>query len=281
MSRWNFTQVGPGTPAMVWRRHTDWGRGEALSLDGIDRLVVLAAHPDDETLGAGGLIAYAARLGRTVDIVCATDGERSHPYSPTHTPEELGRIRAEEARLAAEVLGADRVQRLELPDGDVEQRAGAPHPAPGRGRRGRSRDGHRGALASGRPSRPRGGRPRGGRGSASYGSGPVGVPRLVLALGRSRRGTVALAAPVRARRAGLSAKRRAIRAHASQVAPLSDLEGDETLLTEEMLAHFEDGPEHYLRTSSGGLPGRLARPAARGGGGPVGSRVAVVRAAQA
>ena len=117
---WNFTQVGPGTPAKVWRRHTDWGQGEPLSLEGIDRLVVVAAHPDDETLGAGGLIASAVRLGRTVDIVCATDGEHSHPYSPTHTPEELGRIRAEEARLAAEVLGADRVLRLELADGDGE-----------------------------------------------------------------------------------------------------------------------------------------------------------------
>ena len=104
---WNFTQVGPGTPAMVWRRHADWGRGEPLSLEGISRLVVVAAHPDDETLGAGGLIATAARLGCAVDIVCATDGEHSHPYSPTHTPEELGRIRVEEARLAAEVLGAD------------------------------------------------------------------------------------------------------------------------------------------------------------------------------
>ena len=46
----------------------------------------------------------------------------------------------------------------------------------------------------------------------------------------------------------------AIRAHASQVAPLSDLEGDETLLPEELLAHFEDGPEHYLRTSSADCP---------------------------
>jgi len=46
------------------------------------------------------------------------------------------------------------------------------------------------------------------------------------------------------------AKNDAIRAHASQTAPLSDLEGDQTLLPAEFLAHFETGPEHYLRTAS-------------------------------
>ena len=277
----NFTQVGPGTPAMVWRRHADWGRGEALSLDGIDRLVVLAAHPDDETLGAGGLIAYAARLGRTVDIVCATDGEGSHPYSPTHTPEELARIRGEEARLAAEVLGADRVQRLELTDGDVESSQelltqhlvetvgdgrGTVIVAPWR------RDGHPDHEAAGHAAAA-----AARRTGADLWEYPVwfwhwGAPDQAPWLSLH---------PFELDEEALGAKRRAIRAHASQVAPLSTLEGDETLLTEEMLAHFEDGPEHYLRTPSARVPGRHARPAPRGGGGPVGSGVAVVRAAQA
>jgi hypothetical protein len=32
------------------------------------------------------------------------------------------------------------------------------------------------------------------------------------------------------------------------VAPLSDQEGDQTLLPPDLLAHFEDGPEHFLVT---------------------------------
>ncbi len=69
----------------------------------------------------------------------------------------------------------------------------------------------------------------------------------------------------------MAAKRDAIRAHASQVAPLSDLEGDETLLPPELLAHSEADLEYYLQTASADCadesadrlrekPSRLARP---------------------
>jgi hypothetical protein len=53
--RGSFTEVGPGTPAAVWRGRPEWGSGDPVLLDGVRRLVVLAAHPDDETLGPGGL----------------------------------------------------------------------------------------------------------------------------------------------------------------------------------------------------------------------------------
>jgi len=58
----------------------------------------------------------------------------------------------------------------------------------------------------------------------------------------------------------LQAKQRAILAHESQVAPLSDLDGDETLLPPELLAHFEQGPEHYLWTASEDCPDGLPGP---------------------
>ena len=116
----NFTDVGPGTPADAWRRRPEWETGPALTLGGVSRLVV-AAHPDDESLGAGGLIATATRLGLAVDIVCATDGEGSHPDSPTRTPGELAVIRAEEGRRAAAALGVAHVRRLELSDGRVSE----------------------------------------------------------------------------------------------------------------------------------------------------------------
>src|SRR5262249_38508489 len=49
----------------------------------------------------------------------------------------------------------------------------------------------------------------------------------------------------------LDAKRRAVAAHASQVAPLSTLAGDEALLTEELLAHYDSSHEWFVVT-----PGR-------------------------
>ncbi len=49
-----------------------WQDAPELALD-VDRLVVLAAHPGDETIGAGGLIARAHRLGVDVSVIVVTD----------------------------------------------------------------------------------------------------------------------------------------------------------------------------------------------------------------
>ena len=51
-----------------------------------------------------------------------------------------------------------------------------------------------------------------------------------------------------------AAKRDAVNAHASQVAPLSDLEGDEALLPPELLEHFKAGLEYFLQTASADCP---------------------------
>jgi LmbE family N-acetylglucosaminyl deacetylase len=48
---------------------------EVIPNDG-QRVVVLAPHQDDETIGAGGTLVRAARLGAKVDIVFMTDGEQ-------------------------------------------------------------------------------------------------------------------------------------------------------------------------------------------------------------
>ena len=91
-----------------------------------DRLLVLAAHPDDETLGAGGLIASAHARGTGVSVVVATDGDASHPLSPTLTPGELARRRRLEVQDAVTRLapGAT-VHFLGLPDGRLAECADA------------------------------------------------------------------------------------------------------------------------------------------------------------
>nr|WP_276611001.1 PIG-L family deacetylase [Kineococcus siccus] len=81
-------------------------------------MLVVAAHPDDETLGAGGLLAVAAAAGARVDVVVATDGEHSHPGSPTHSPDDLARRRAAEVERAVRGLApAARLHLLHLGDG--------------------------------------------------------------------------------------------------------------------------------------------------------------------
>lgn len=74
---------------------------EVLSLDGLDHVLCVAPHPDDEVLGPGGLMARLADLGRRVGSVVLTRGESS-------TPEASGPIaecRRDESRRAARVLG--------------------------------------------------------------------------------------------------------------------------------------------------------------------------------
>ena len=92
-----------------------------LRLAGRRRLVVIAPHPDDETLGCGDLIARAARRGTATALIALTDGDASHPESRRFPPAALGRLRSGEARRALARLGAGgiAVRRLCWRDGHV------------------------------------------------------------------------------------------------------------------------------------------------------------------
>jgi LmbE family N-acetylglucosaminyl deacetylase len=87
------------------------------------RLVVVSPHPDDEILGAGGLLQQAAHDGVDIVLVAVTDGEASHPG--VSTPQDnLATRRVEERRMALDRLGcaSAHVQRLCLPDGSLAER---------------------------------------------------------------------------------------------------------------------------------------------------------------
>lgn len=79
-------------------------------------VVVIAPHPDDETLGAGGFIAAQGINDRDVMVVAVTDGENAYGYAP-----DLGNIRESEQRNALVRLGvrSENIIRLRLPDSDV------------------------------------------------------------------------------------------------------------------------------------------------------------------
>lgn len=90
------------------------------------RMLVVVAHPDDETFGTGSCIAYAAASGVDVTVCCATRGEAGEDTSgTTRSPEELARVREAELRAAAKILGARDVVLLDFLDSDM---AGDPIP---------------------------------------------------------------------------------------------------------------------------------------------------------
>ena len=106
-------------PEDLPEKHAGWLRQ-------FGRAVVLAPHPDDESLGVGGVIASLVDLGLPVGVVFLTDGGASHPGSKTHPPAVLGELRRSEARAACRALGVkdDAVAFLGLPDGAVPRAGG-------------------------------------------------------------------------------------------------------------------------------------------------------------
>jgi LmbE family N-acetylglucosaminyl deacetylase len=86
------------------------------------RLLAVLAHPDDEAMAVGGVIAKYAAEGIEVSLIVATRGQRGrfhgHPQGdPRHPgPEALAQIRQEELDAAATVLGIRDVTVLEYED---------------------------------------------------------------------------------------------------------------------------------------------------------------------
>jgi LmbE family N-acetylglucosaminyl deacetylase len=93
--------------------------------------IVIAPHPDDESLACGGLIADACRQGLRGKVVIVSDGAGSHPNSKAYPPDRLRSLRKEEARQAGAELGLNPEEMifLSLPDrfvpheGDDAERA--------------------------------------------------------------------------------------------------------------------------------------------------------------
>jgi N-acetylglucosamine malate deacetylase 1 len=76
------------------------------------RVLVFAAHPDDEVLGMGGTIAHHASRGDTVRIVCVTDGSSTQYPGDAETRAK----KEDEARRAATELGVSDYVHLDFPD---------------------------------------------------------------------------------------------------------------------------------------------------------------------
>lgn len=84
-----------------------------------ERALVIVAHPDDADFGIAGTIAAWVRAGTTARLVCCTSGDAGAD-DPATDPLALARLREEEQRAAAAVVGYDEVVFLHRPDGALE-----------------------------------------------------------------------------------------------------------------------------------------------------------------
>src|SRR5260370_17931113 len=84
-------------------------------------LLVVMAHPDDESMGTGGLILRHSRAGVEVNLICATRGEEGWVGKPPGARrEDLSRIRTAELEAAAAALAINGHVLCDYPYGGVE-----------------------------------------------------------------------------------------------------------------------------------------------------------------
>jgi len=106
-----------GTPVPVWLAALDSEPLPPLDLSACPGLVIVAPHPDDETLGLGAMTAQLIDSGVDVRVIAVSDGGAAQPGA---TPSERARTeitRRYELRRAASILGFPAPVSLGLPDG--------------------------------------------------------------------------------------------------------------------------------------------------------------------
>lgn len=93
------------------------------------KLLVVMAHPDDETFGTGGTLAYYASKGVDVHLICATRGEVGDVEPELLKGfESVADLRENELRCAAETLGLTKVHMLEYRDSGMPGSIDNVHP---------------------------------------------------------------------------------------------------------------------------------------------------------
>ena len=87
------------------------------------RLLVVVAHPDDETFGCGSVLRRAADDGMVTAVLCATRGEAGESAVAVAAG-ELASVREAETRAAGEVLGVSHIDFLDYGDSGMSGTAG-------------------------------------------------------------------------------------------------------------------------------------------------------------
>ena len=88
----------------------------AHELPGWHSVLVVVAHPDDESFGLGAVVDKFVDSGSAVSVLCFTHGEASTLHG---VDGNLSQIRAAELAAAAAVLGISSVHLRAYPDGGL------------------------------------------------------------------------------------------------------------------------------------------------------------------
>lgn len=85
------------------------------------KILLVFAHPDDESICSGGTVAKYVRVGWQVDLVCATKGEAGSSGVFTVSGAALGDLRARELKTACALLGINHTTLLDHTDGRLSE----------------------------------------------------------------------------------------------------------------------------------------------------------------
>lgn len=99
------------------------GSGPVVGQPTYARVLALAAHPDDESVGAAGTLALLADAGAAVSVMFATDGEATRGSSLDRAA--TGALRRAEASAACRVIGAGEIRFRSLRDGGLADQVDA------------------------------------------------------------------------------------------------------------------------------------------------------------
>ena len=93
------------------------------------RILAIFAHPDDEAFGTGGTLSRYASTGQEVYLVCATRGEVGEISDPSlASPDNLGTVREDELRCAANTMGIKDLIFLDYRDSGMKGTPDNDHP---------------------------------------------------------------------------------------------------------------------------------------------------------
>lgn len=84
------------------------------------KLLCVTAHPDDECVAFGGVLALMAERGVATSVVCMTDGQAAKNRGDAASAETLGAMRREEFHNSCKVLGVTHHEILDYQDAELE-----------------------------------------------------------------------------------------------------------------------------------------------------------------